>query len=117
MCIGNFTMENHEVLKLANQWMKENSLTKVVDGKSIKTNTGEELNQLDVLTKYAKSIAFRVFGFILLMLVITIFIVKIFNLGQSSAYLIFMGPVLIYSCIFAINHSKISLYKTYNKID
>lgn len=110
-------MEKNEVLKLANNWMKENSITKVVEGKSIKSNTGVEVNQLDVLAKYAKAIAFRVFGFILLMLVITILIVKVFNLGQSSAYLIFMGPVLIYSCGFAINQAKISLYKTYNKIE
>lgn len=108
-------MENHEVLKLANTWMKENSITTVVEGKTIKNNTGDEFNQLEVLTKYAKAIAFRIIGFIALMLIITISIVRFFDLGKPSAYLIFMGPVLIYS-IYAINQSKIALYKTYNKL-
>lgn len=43
--------------------MKENSITTVVEGKTIKNNTGDEFNQLKVLTKYAKAIAFRIVGF------------------------------------------------------
>ena len=49
MCIGNFTMENHEVLKLANTWMKENSVTTVVEDKTIKNNS---LNNQPTIASY-----------------------------------------------------------------
>ena len=41
-------MKSNEVLKLANTCMKENSVTTVVKGKTIKNNTGDEFNQLKV---------------------------------------------------------------------
>lgn len=109
-------MNKIELLKLANNWMKDNNIPKVVKGDPISTNKGNSIDRLELLTQYAKAIAFRIGGFTLIMLILSMIIVQGFNLDKSVAYLTFMGPVLIYICFFAINQSKISIYKTYNQV-
>jgi hypothetical protein len=109
-------MNKNELLKLANNWMNDNNIPQLVKGDPINTNKGKSIDRLELMTQYAKTIFFRIGGFTLIMLIISILIVEGFNLNKSVAYLTFMGPVMIYICFFAINQSKISLYKTYNQV-